>query len=84
MAGSPSAFAAYYRRKRAQAGPMFAQVATVHKIARTVYYLLKHQVQYEDIGATTYEQKHREREVSALRKKATKLGFSLTIPEPVT
>jgi len=84
MARSPSAFGAYYRRKRAQAGPMFAQVATAHKIARTVYYLLKHQVPYEDIGATTYEQKHQEREVIALRKKATKLGFSLTISEPVT
>ena len=37
-------FGAYYRRKRAQGDPMFAQVATAHKIARMVYYLLKHHV----------------------------------------
>ena len=78
---SHSAFGAYYRRKRAQRGPQFAQVATAHKIARTVYYLLKHRVQYVDIGADAYEQKQREREVNALRKKAAKLGFSLVIPE---
>ena len=78
---SHSAFGAYYRRKRAQQGPQFAQVATAHKIARTVYYLLKHRVQYVDIGADVYEQKQREREVNALRKKAAKLGLVLVTPE---
>jgi hypothetical protein len=82
LARSPSAFGAYYRRKRAQAGPQFAQVATAHKIARTVYFLLKHHVPYQDIGAETYEQKHRERELAALRKKAAKLGFALVSPQP--
>jgi transposase len=80
MARSRSAFGAYYRRKRAKGGPQFAQVATAHKIARTVYYLLKHRVQYQDIGADFYEQKQRERELDSLRKKATKLGFTLTLP----
>ncbi len=42
---SGSAFGAFYRRKRAQLGPMQALVATAHKIARTVYYLLKNCVQ---------------------------------------
>jgi transposase len=79
---SHSAFGAYYRRKRAQRGPQFAQVATAHKIARTVYYLLKHRVQYVDIGADAYEHKQRERELNALRKKAAKLGFALVTPEP--
>lgn len=79
---SHSALGAYYRRKRAQRGPQFAQVATAHKIARTVYYLLKHRVQFVDIGADAYEQKQREREVNAVRKKAAKLGFALVTPEP--
>lgn len=77
---APSAFGAYYRRKRAQGGPMFAQVATAHKIARTVYHMMKYQVQYVDIGAEAFEQKQREREVLALRKKAAKFGFALTLP----
>ena len=78
-----STLGAFYRRKRAQGGPQFAQVVTAHKIARTVYYLLKYHVQFEDMGADTYEQKQRERDVAALRKKAAKLGFMLATPELV-
>jgi transposase len=74
-------FGAYYRRKRAQGGPRFAQVATAHKIARTVYHLLKYRVQYVDLGADMYQQKQRERDVAALRKKAAKLGLTLSGPE---
>ncbi len=73
----PTAFGAYYRRKKAQGGPMFAQVATAHKIARTVYYLLKYHVQYVELGADGFEQTQRERDVAVLRRKATKLGFTL-------
>ena len=79
----PSSFGSYYRRKRAQGGPRFAQVATAHKLARAVYHMLKYHVQYEDMGAETYERKQRERDVVALRKKTAKLGFKLTAPEPV-
>lgn len=78
VARSPSAFGAYYRRKRAPNGPKFAQVATAHKIARTVYHLLKYRAQYIDIGADGFEQKLRDRELATLRKKAAKLGFTLT------
>ena len=81
---SRSAFGAYYRRKRAQLGPMQALVATAHKIARTVYYLLKHRVAYQDIGADAYELKQRERELVYLRKKAAKLGFILAEPPPTS
>jgi transposase len=81
VARSPSAFGAYYRRKRAQGGPQFAQVATAHKMARTVYHLLKYRVPYVDIGMAGFEQKQREREVAALHKKAAKLGFTLIAPQ---
>ena len=80
---SSSAFGAYYRRKRAQAGPLFAQVATAHKIARTVYHLLKAHVPYADIGALGFEQQQQERDVARLRKKAAKLGFTLNATPPV-
>jgi hypothetical protein len=36
------------------------------------------------MGAETYERKQRERDVVALRKKAAKLGFTLTPPEPAS
>ena len=79
---SGSAFGAFYRRKRAQLGPMQALVATAHKIARTVYYLLKNHVQYEDMGAEAYEVKQREREIAYLKKKAAKLGFDISPHDP--
>ena len=78
IASSPSALGAYYRRKRAQGGPQYAQVATAHKMARIVYFLLKRRVAFIEIGAEAYEQKQREREVAALRKKAARLGFTLS------
>jgi len=74
---SGSAFGAFYRRKRGQLGPMQALVATAHKIARTVYYMLKNRVQYHDIGAEAFEHKQKEREIVYLKKKAAKLGFDL-------
>lgn len=72
-----TAFGAFYRRKRTQGGPLHAQVATANKIARTVYHLLKYHVQYQEMGAEEFERQHRERDLKALRKKATKLGFRL-------
>lgn len=75
---SDSAFGAFYRRKRAQIGPMQALVATAHKIARTVYYMLKHRVAYHDIGAQGYETQQREQELTYLQRKAARLGFELT------
>lgn len=82
VARSPSAFGAFYRRKRAQAGPLFAQVATAHKIARTVYHLLKSRSHYIDIGADAYDQQRHERDIAFLRKKALRLGFILVPPQP--
>jgi hypothetical protein len=75
---SDCVFGAFYRRKRSQLGPMQAQVATAHKIARTVYHLLKDKTPYHELGADAYEHKYQERELAHLRKKAAKLGYSLT------
>ena len=65
---------------------MPALVATAHKIARTLYYMLKHHVQYHDIGAVAYDYKQQDQELAYLKKKAAKLGYTLTphVPIPVT
>jgi len=78
---SDSTFGAFYRRKTTQLGPMQALVATAHKIARTVYHLLKDKTPYQDSGAAAYEQKAKERDLAHLRKKAAKLGYTLTATE---
>jgi hypothetical protein len=76
---SHCAFGAFYRCMKGRLGPAQALVATAHKIARTVYHLLKHRVPYHDIGAAEYHQRFREREVQYLQKKAAKLGYTLSL-----
>jgi hypothetical protein len=78
---SDSAFGAFYRRKKAQLGPMQALVATAHKIARAVYHLLKYKTAYHDLGAEAYEHKAKDRDLAHLRHKAAKLGYTLTATE---
>jgi len=76
---SHCAFGAFYRRLKGRLGPAQALVATAHKIARTVYHMLKHRVPYHDIGAEEYNQRFRERELQYLQKKASKLGYTLAL-----
>lgn len=73
-----TALGAYYRRMRAKHGPERAIVATAHKLARIVYHLLKYREPYQALGREEYEQQVREREVAQLKRKAAKLGFTLT------
>jgi transposase len=78
---SDSAFGAFYRRKRAQYGPKVANVATAHKIARAVYFMLKHHVPYQAPTAEEYEAQQQSRVMARLRRQAAQLGYSLT-PRP--
>lgn len=80
---STCAFGAFYRRKRAQLGPMQALVATAHKISRVVYRMLKDRTPYQEMGAEAYEEKQREREMAYLQKKAAKWGLTL-LPQSAT
>ena len=76
---SHCAFGAFSRRLTGRLGPAQALVATAHKIARTVYHMLKHRVPYHDIGAEDYNQRFRERELQYFQKKASKLGYTLAL-----
>jgi transposase len=72
-----TAYGAFYRRMRAKHGPKKAIVATAHKIARAVYFMLRDHEPFHDMNAGEYNQREREREIARLRKKAIKLGFTL-------
>jgi transposase len=74
---SRNGLGAYCRRMRAGLGPKSAIVATAHKIARIVYCLLTHRTPFRDLSAEDYEQRARERELAALRHKASRLGLAL-------
>jgi len=83
VAQSHSSLGAYYRAMRRRLGPRQAIVATAHKIARTVYHLLKTHQPYREETAAEYDRKRRERELKHLARRAQKLGYSLTVV-PVT
>jgi transposase len=74
---SQNSLGAFYRRMRARLGPKPAIVATAHKIARIAYHLLTHRTPYRDLSAAGYERRARGREISALRKEATRSGRML-------
>ena len=68
---------------RARLGPKQAIVATAHKIARTVYHLLKTGQSYREESDADYERKRQERELKHLARRAHKLGYTLA-PAPAT
>lgn len=74
---SHTAFGAFFRRMAARIGVEQAIVATAHKIARTVYALLKKRVPFQEMGADEYERRYRQRAIARLRKKASALGYRL-------
>ena len=74
---SRNSLGAFYRSMRARLGPQSAIVATAHKLARIVYYLLIHRIPFRDLSAADYEHRARERDIVALRKKTTRLGLTL-------
>jgi len=80
LARSDSARGAFYRRMRAKHGAPKAVTATAHKLARTVYFMLKRRDPYRDPGADYYEEQYRARVVRNLQRKAAKLGMRL---EPI-
>lgn len=74
---SDSALGAYFRRMRARLGTPAAITATAHKLARIIYFMLKHRQPYQDAGADYYDQQYRARVIRNLNRRAAKLGFRL-------
>jgi len=77
LSRSQSFLGAFYRRKRAQLGSEKAIRATAHKLARMIYFTLKYQRPYIDSGPDHYTQKHRDRILKSMEKRAKQLGYQL-------
>ncbi len=77
LARSDSALGAFYRRIKARHGAPKAVVATAHKLARIIFHMLKHRVDYHDPGADQYIAQQRERAIKRLHKQASRLGFRI-------
>jgi transposase len=74
---SPSYLGQYFRRLRTRLGTPKAVVAVAHKLARIIYHLITHQVEYDDSLFAQQEAQHRERTERRLRVQARALGLQL-------
>jgi transposase len=78
---SHSYLGAYLRRQRARLGAPKAITATAHKLARILYNLLRHGIEYMHKQEADYAQQVRDRLEKQLRRRARELGYELkTIP----
>jgi len=72
-----SALGAFYRRLAARVGKAKAVTATARKVAILFYNTLRHGVDYRDPGAFYNEERHRERVLRNLERRAKQLGYTL-------
>jgi transposase len=77
LSRSKSALGAFYRRKRAHLGAEKAINATAHKLARMIYFTLKHQRPYIDPGPDQYLFRHQETILKTMQRRARQLGYAL-------
>ena len=66
----------YYRLK-SRRGTKRAIVAVVHRITKAVYYIIKHNRSYIDLGEAYLMSKSKEIRIKRLKMNARQLGFSL-------
>ena len=69
---------AFYRRLRSRLGAPKAITATARKLAILFYHAVKDGGVVKNLKADAYEQKHKERTLENLRRRAASLGFNLT------
>jgi transposase len=74
---SDSYLGAQFRRLKARLGPPIATKAMAAKLARLVYRMLRYGMQFVDKGAEYYQERHRQREINFLKRKAANLGFQI-------
>jgi transposase len=72
---SQSYLGAQYRRLRGKLGAPKAITAMAHKLAVLVYRMLRSGHEYVDKGMQYYEERHRERQIRLLKKRAAALGL---------
>ena len=72
-----SALGAFYRRTAYRIGKAKAITATARKLAILVYRILRGDFTYHDEGAHAYDERHRDRVVRNLTRRADKLGLTL-------
>jgi transposase len=78
-----SALGAFLRRLKARLGPAKAITAVAHKLAVIIYNMMKEKKNYNEMGAGYYDELHKARAVKNLEKFAKRLGFEITLKQPI-
>jgi transposase len=68
----------FYRRIRSRIGGLGAAKAAAHKLARSVYGMLKYGQEYVKQSMEEYESKMKAKLLSVMKKKAAAMGYELT------
>jgi transposase len=76
-----SALGAFLRRMKSRMGAAKAVTAAAHKLARLVYWLLKHGTVYVKQTQEQYETQQREKMIRNLKRRAQQLGLVLSEAE---
>lgn len=72
-----SVFGAHLRRMKARMGPVEATTATAHKMARTIYFMMRDKKDYIEAGADYYDKINVGKTLKYLTKRASSLGYRL-------
>jgi hypothetical protein len=78
-----SYFRAQYRRLSGRRGKKKAIVAVAHSILATVYYILKHERSYVDLGADHFDRISRDRIRRYHIKRLESLGYKVELTEEI-
>jgi len=81
---SNTALGAFYRRLSARIGKAKAVTATARKIAILFYNAMRYGMNYNDPGASYYEEHYRSRVIKGLHRRAAEFGFTLQAAECVS
>lgn len=76
---SKTCIGAFLRRMRARLGTPKAITATAHKLAIIMYTMITEKKQFIEFGQDAYEQRHKDRAIAKLKRKASELGYDLVV-----
>jgi transposase len=80
---SGSALGHFFRRIEARRGTPVAVVATAHKLARIIYFMLQRQTEFEATDPEELHQYAQQRAFRRLQRLTDKLGAEIIIPDPL-
>ncbi len=76
-----SYFHAQYHRLCARRGPQRALLAVAHSMIVVGFHLVKHKLQFKDMGADFFDRQNRERTRNRAVKRLTALGYKVTLEQ---